>query len=289
MDRTIRESGTALARLSLAMGVVCVGFSAIFTRLAGVPGVVSAFYRAAIAAAVLAPLWIARRRSLPEKRSAAFAVAAGVSFGVDLAFWNTSLFRTSAANSTVLAYLAPVWVGLVALVIFREKLPAPFWAGMAIALAGMVIIVGYDKVVAIRIGVGDSLAIASSFFWAGYLLLAQAGRRGAGTLDFTAIAASSSAATLLIVCLARGERLGGFAPDAWAALLALGLVSHLGGYLAINFALGHMKASVASITLLGQPVITAIAAVFFLGETLGSSQIAGGTLILAGIYLVNRR
>lgn len=288
----IRKSGNrtaSIARLSLAAGVVCVGFSAIFTRLAGVPGIVSAFYRAAIAAAVLLPLWIVRGRSLPGKRAAALAVAAGISLGVDLAFWNTSLFHTSAANSTVLAYLAPIWVGLAALVFFRERLKAAFWAGMAIALAGMVVIVGYDKVAAIRVGAGDTLAIVASFFWAAYLLFAQAGRRGSSTLAFTAIAASSSAATLFLVCLARGERLGGFPPQAWAALLALGLVSHLGGYLTINFALGHIRAAIASVTLLGQPVITAIAAVWILGESLGAGQIAGGALVLGGIYLVNRR
>jgi drug/metabolite transporter (DMT)-like permease len=39
---------------------------------------------------------------------------------------------------------------------------------------------------------------------------------------------------------------------------------------------------------LGQPVITALAAIPILGETLSPNQIAGGVLILIGVYLVNR-
>jgi len=66
------------------------------------------------------------------------------------------------------------------------------------------------------------------------------------------------------------------------------LITHVVGWLSINYALGHIRASVASVTLLGQPVITALAAIPILGEPLGINQIAGGLLILTAIYLVNR-
>ena len=48
-------------------------------------------------------------------------------------------------------------------------------------------------------------------------------------------------------------------------------------------------APLTSVTLLSQPVITALFAVPMLGESLGIEQIAGGLIVLAGIFIVNKR
>jgi drug/metabolite transporter (DMT)-like permease len=59
------------------------------------------------------------------------------------------------------------------------------------------------------------------------------------------------------------------------------------GYLMSSYALGHLPASVVSVTMIGQPIVTAIIAIPLLGEALGAAQILGGILALTGIYLVN--
>ena len=53
--------------------------------------------------------------------------------------------------------------------------------------------------------------------------------------------------------------------------------------------MGHLPAARVSVTLLGQSVVTAILGIFFLGEALSLADIAGGMLVLLGIYLVNQR
>ena len=70
--------------------------------------------------------------------------------------------------------------------------------------------------------------------------------------------------------------------------LEQGLVSQLAGYLAISYALGYLPASIVSPTLLGQPVLTALLAVPLLNESIGWAQVAGGALVLAGIWFINR-
>jgi drug/metabolite transporter (DMT)-like permease len=67
------------------------------------------------------------------------------------------------------------------------------------------------------------------------------------------------------------------------------LFSHLCGYLAINYALGHLSAASVSVSILAQPVITALISIPLLGEFLSLQQVIGGTVVLIGIYLVNRR
>ena len=72
------------------------------------------------------------------------------------------------------------------------------------------------------------------------------------------------------------------------ALLALGLVSQLGAYLALVYALGHLPATITSVGLLAQVPLTALLAMALLREPLSAAQVAGGVIVLAGIYVVNR-
>lgn len=301
---------TARAYIALAVGVICIGFSAIFTKWADVEGSVSAFYRVAIATAVLALPYVLlsaneKRRDRREEpsqgtdaghsalripRSAFWLTAlAGAFFALDLGLWNTSLFYTSAANSTLLGNTSTLWVSVGALLIFSESLRRRFWLGMLIALCGAAIVVGRDVWEHPNLGWGDLLAVGSSVFYAGYLLCTGRARQHMGTLRFMWVSSVAALVLLLAYVLLAGNVLTGFSTDTYLSLLALGLVSHLGGWLAINYALGHLPVPLTSVTLLSQPVITALLAVPLLGENLSIYQIGGGLLVLFGIYIVNRR
>jgi drug/metabolite transporter (DMT)-like permease len=60
------------------------------------------------------------------------------------------------------------------------------------------------------------------------------------------------------------------------------------GWLAINYAQGHLPATLVAPTLLAQPVMTALLAIPILGEALVGIEILGGAIVLGGIYLVHR-
>ncbi len=298
------QSARLRAYGALALGVLCIGFSAIFTKWANLPGSVSAFYRVLIATAALTIpflLYVYRRRQREkllgiEERSprmgwALFGVTllAGLFFALDLGFWNTALLVTSAANATLLGNLSTVWVSLGALLLFHESLKRRVWLGMLIALGGTATIVGRDVLAHPDLGWGDLLSVGSSLFYAGYLLSTNRARRRMGTMPFMWISSVASTVILLVFVLLTGAQLTGFTADQWWSLILLGLVSHALGWLAINYSLGHLPAPLASVTLLSQPVITAMLAVPLLGEALSVYQLVGGGLVLAGIYIVNRR
>jgi drug/metabolite transporter (DMT)-like permease len=86
-----------------------------------------------------------------------------------------------------------------------------------------------------------------------------------------------------------GPPLTGYPAVTYWSLIALALVTQVGGYLCINYALGHLPASIVSPTMLGQPVLTALLAVPLLGEPLILVQIGGGLLVLGGIWLIHQR
>jgi drug/metabolite transporter (DMT)-like permease len=107
------------------------------------------------------------------------------------------------------------------------------------------------------------------------------------TLTFSTLAIVGSVVTLFAVCTALGVPLWNYERRTWAALLGLGLISQLAAYYALVYALGHLPATLTSVGVLAQVPLTALLAVPLLGEPLSAVQIAGGMLVLGGIYVVN--
>jgi len=280
-----------LAYAALAAGIVCIGFSAIFVKMAAVPGIVSAFYRLLFAGMVVVPWGIWRRGAVPRPtaRQALLVAAGGVFFALDLTVWNTSILLTSAATATLLANNASLWVGLGALFLFREHLPLRYWCGLLISIAGMAVLLGAASWHTFHWHLGELLAIAASFFYAAYLLTTQRAREGVDTVTFMAISHAAGALLLLVLNLAAGSRLSGYSTRSWLALIGMGLISQMLGWLAINYAIGHLRAAPVSVTLLGQVVVTALLSIPILGELPSTHQVVGGVVVLTGIYLANQR
>jgi len=276
------------AWLALAVGIVCIGFSAIFVKLAHVPGPISAFYRVLIAAVVLLPWWLARGQRRLSRAQLGLILLGGAFFAIDIALWNTSILLIPAATATLLANNSPLWVGLASLLLFRERLTGRYWLGLAVALCGMMALVGFQAIRHLRLDPGNLLAVGASVFYAAYLLTTHRVRAKVDLLTVMTLSTVTSVAALLLINLAMGSTFTGYGRSAWLALAGLGLISQLGGWLAINYALGHLRAAPVSVCLLAQVLVTTLAAMPLLGEFLKLNQVAGGVLVLAGIYLVTQ-
>jgi len=310
----------AYAALAAAVGGVT--WSAIFVRWAGTPGPVSAFYRVLIAAAILIPWRLsvtpaprhaaksqdaapsrdtsASRQTRPSrhvpasrmdpKRARLIALAGGVFFALDLALWNTAVMTTQAAIASLLGNLTPVFVGLLSWIVLARRPRRSFWVGVVLSLIGCILLVSAHldaSVTAARTLIGDAIAILASAFFAGYLLTTERARVAMDTLTFNTLAIIGSVVTLSTICLAFGLPLTGYPSRTWLALAGLGLISQLGAYYCLVYALGHLPATVTSVSLLAQVPGTAILAMLLLGEPLSAAQIAGTVIVLAGIYIVN--
>lgn len=135
--------------------------------------------------------------------------------------------------------------------------------------------------------VGDLFAVIAAVFFAGYLLTAERLRSEMDTLTFNTIAIVSSVATLFVVCLLLDTPLTGYSRSTSAALAGLGLITQLGAYYALVYALGQLPATITSVGLLTQLPLTALLAALLLKEPITGAQVAGGLLVLAGVYVVN--
>ena len=273
---------------ALVTAISCIAWSAIFVRWTSIPGPASAFYRCLIPAIVLLPTWfLPGRRPKLGLRSYAIIAIGGFFFALDLAFYNTSILQTSAANSTLLGNNTPIIVGLLTWLLFRRRPTFSFWVGLTLALTGSAVIMGADLAKHTKFGLGDIMALAAAACFAVYLIATEEIRSHTSTLEFLRLAILSSTIFMFVFTLILRTPL--VVPDrrTFLALLGLGLVSQLGGYLALTYALGHLPATVTSVSLLSQGPLTAVLAALLLGEPLTRYQIGGGALVLLGVGLAN--
>lgn len=248
---------------------------------------VSSVYRMAIAAALLALPFYRRIHAKPglPLRAVGIAFLGGALFAADLAAWATGVTISGAITPTLLGNTAPLWVGLGALLIFRQRLRPTFWIGTLLALLGIGLVLGVNTK---EEALGSVLGLIAGVFYAGYFLVTQRGRELLDSLSYFWLATVSSALVLLILTVGLRLPLTGYPARSYASFLAMGIVTQVFGYLSVSYALGHFQASVVAPTLLAQPLITALLAVPLLGESLSLGKILGGTVVLAGVLLVHR-
>ncbi|MDH4191678.1 MAG: DMT family transporter [Betaproteobacteria bacterium] len=284
---------SSLPLAALIAGATCIALSPIWVRVSETGPTASAFWRVALA---VPALWLlvalAPRSAAPDAPAPPLGrllIAAGIAFAGDLALWHTSIKLTSVANSTVLANLASIFVTLAAWVVWRVRPSALFLAGLATALAGVGTLVRTSLDFSPTALAGDALGVATAMFYAWYLLSVKLLRdRGAKVLRLMAVTSSITAAILLPIALATGETMLPATGPGWAKLLGLALISHAAGQGLIAWAFAHLPASFSSVSLLFQPVMAAVFAWSLLGEPLAPLQIAGGLVVLAGIWLARR-
>ena len=277
---------------AILAGAIGIGFAPVLVRLSEVGPSATAFFRLLFALPLLW-IWMATQPRGPERQPSTrtdflWLSVAGLFFTGDLALWHWSLQFTSVANSTLLTNFAPLLVTLGACFFLREKITATFVAGMGIALAGAIFLVGARIEFRPDHWWGDALAVVTAAFYAGYLLTVKQLRVRFSSLTIMAWSGVVSCLSLFVVAVLSQERLLPLTAHGWLAVAALGLVSHLAGQTLIAFSLGHLPASFSSVILLIQPLIAALLAWVVLNERLTLWQWAGGFVILSGIFVASR-
>lgn len=282
---------TRLALIALLVGGIAIGGSPIFVRLSEVGPMATAFWRVSLA--LLPFLLISRvtrqRDETPSGlRDYFFLLLPGVFLAVDLAAWHLSLHMTSVANATLLANLAPVFVTLGSWLIFRTRITPIFLTGLALALAGVIVLKGGPAAIGGGQLAGDATAIVAAIFYAGYMLSLGHVRSRFSTLRIMVWTTFSAAVCMLPLAFFFEGSMIPLTLFGWAMVLGLAFISHVGGQGLVTYALAYLPTAFSSLTLLLQPVVAAILAWILLGEPVGAMQAVGGLIVLSGILVARR-
>ena len=306
MAQTLAASGTALegdgrgslvqgkaqkgrAELSaVAVGVLAVSAAAIFIRLAETSALAVALWRNALGVLVLLPIAFYRRDVFPQGRALLVGVASGVALGAHFGFWISSLDYTSVAASVVLVCTQPVFVAILAYLVFGERTSSLSLFGILVALAGTVVIAS-DGPVGSATFFGNMLAVIGAITVAIYVLIGRSLRTtGVGVLPYSIVVYASATATLAPAALYAGAPLWGYSGETWFWLFALTLGPQILGHTVLNWALRYVQASIISGTILAEPVVSALLAWMVLSERPGFATILGGAVVLLGLFLLLR-
>jgi len=136
---------------------------------------------------------------------------------------------------------------------------------------------------------GDILALVGGWAGAGYLLIGRRLREKMSLITYIFLVYGVAALVLNIFMFTAGQTPLGYPPRVYLWIVLLALVPQLLGHSTFNWALRYLTAAYVSITLLGEPIGSAILAYFLLGEAPSMLMAFGAILILGGIYVASQQ
>ena len=269
--------------------VFAVSWAAILIRASNAPSTSIAFYRMFIAFALLIPLALTGfRRSFDDFRSRTFIVTviSGFLLGWHFYFWIASLNYTSIASSVVLVTTQPVFVAIFSAIFLKEKTGVRGIIAITMAIIGSALIAGFDFELQKDYLWGDLLALAGAIMAGSYLFLGRMIRPQVGVFPYIFTVYGVSAATLGLLLLATGHFFETYESINYLYFFLLAIGPTLIGHSLYNYSLKHIKAHKVGLSIVGEPVLASIWAIFIFHEYPSVGTLVGGALILAGLVLV---
>jgi len=274
----------------IAVGVAGVSTSAPLIKAAVAPTLAIAFWRNAMACGVVLPYAALRSRDelrALDSRERRLALLGGVLLAAHFATWIPSLAYTSVASSVAMVATQPVWAALVAR-LRGDRVAGRAWAGIALAVAGAVLLSGVDFQISARALFGDLLALVGGMLAALYVTVGAEVRRTVSTTAYTSVCYLTAAVVLLFVCLVSGQQLTGYDASTWWRIVALTVLAQLLGHSVFNRVLRTTSPTVVSIAILFEIVGAAVLAALFIGERPPLAAVPAALLIAGGVVLVVR-
>lgn len=276
---------------AMGFAVLALAFSAIFiTKLeqAEVPALVIAFYRMAIATALLSPPALAlKRREIASlaPRDICLLALGGFCLAVHFAAWITSLKYVPIATAVVLVNSHPLFVVIASYFFLGERPSRRGIIGTAMGLAGMVV-VSHDALGDLQLAMkGDGLALLGALAVVGYFIIGRKARARISLLGYVTPLYAVCSLFLLILVLSAREPLFPYGANTWGYLIALAIVPTVFGHTVFNWAIKHVRPTTISLAFLGEPVVASVLALIFFAQRPPLATFIGGALVLAGIYL----
>ncbi|MGB8649130.1 MAG: DMT family transporter [Mycobacteriales bacterium] len=275
----------------LVVALLAVSTSGPLIAATAVPALAIAFWRNAMAGAVLAPVVLVRRRAELrglDRRERRLALLAGVLLALHFGTWIPAISYTSVASATALVATQPVWSALIGK--WRgEVVRRQVWLGIAVSLTGALLLTGADLQVSGDALLGDGLALVGGVFAAAYMTAGSEVRRSVSTTTYTSLCYTTTALVLLVVCLVGRQALAGYDAVDWVKLVALTAGAQLLGHSLFNVVLRTTGPTVVSLSILFEiPGAAVIAALFVKGQHVPLLAVPSAALLVAGLAVVIR-
>lgn len=288
---------------ALFVSIVSVSFAAIFITtlidLYNTSPLSIAFYRLLFTTLLILPFVLFHKKTRDELRSMpsstlAIIIGIGVILAAHFALWITSLEYTSVASSVLLVTAHPVFVGPISHFFFKERLSSVNALGIVFSMVGVfILVVGNYGLGSLTL---DSLE-GNILAWLGgvaaglYILGGRNMRKTVSIIPYVFVVYSVGTVVLFLICLVFSAPLYSFELPVYEIILLMAVVSGIFGHTLYNWSLEHVHASIASVALLGEPLVSTMLAfaIPWIQQIPSKFTLLGGAIILLGIYLTARK
>jgi drug/metabolite transporter (DMT)-like permease len=204
----------------------------------------------------------------------------------------TGLQFTTAANTGWIIGTAPIFMAIMGLIFFKEKITVLSFSGILLSVFGLLLLIGKGDITNIGLieNKGDLLVLGSAFTWGVY-----------STVNKKISLSYSPLMTILYLFLMMAiitipfnlnketiTSVVNLSPTGWLMVLFLGLFCSGISYVIWAQALRDMESAKVGAFLYLEPLVTVVAAWFFLKEEITLLMIVSGLLITIGVIIVNK-
>ncbi|HMN23261.1 MAG TPA: DMT family transporter [Ignavibacteriaceae bacterium] len=204
----------------------------------------------------------------------------------------TGMKFTTASNTGWIIGTAPIFMAVLGLIFFKEKLNTLKVIGILIATFGLLLLVGKGNITNIDLikNKGDLLVLSSAFTWGIYSMVNKKISLNYSPLMtilylFIMMAIIIVPFTINAITIKSVINLSSIG---WIGILFLGLLCSGVAYVIWSYALREMESAKVGAYLYFEPFVTVVAAWVFLREDITLLMILSGLIITAGVFLVNK-
>ena len=284
--------------LALLISVISVSFASIFIVSTEAPKLSVAFYRLLFTTLLILPFVLLHKKTRDEILNLPYKTlfimfGIGAILAAHFALWITSLGLTSVASSVILVTAHPLLVGPVSHFFFKERLSIINSTGIILSVVGVIILVYGNKELTSGLDTieGNMLAILGGIFAGLYILGGRKIRKTVSISSYAFVVYSVGTVFLFIICLLFNAPVINLSLRDYGIILLMAVVAGIFGHTLYNWSLKHVRASLASVVLLGEPIGSSLLAFAlpWIQQTPSYYTIIGGAVILSGIYFTARK
>ena len=212
-------------------------------------------------------------------------------------FYFAAIAHLQIGISLLIQYTAPLLVALWARFVFKEHVRRRVWLALGLALVGMSVMVDLWGGVPLN-SLGVTLSLVSACTFAAYLLLAEHAVSRRDPISLLVYGFFFASLFWAIVqpwwsfpfddVTDHISLLGNLADSqlpTWVLMLTIVLVGTIVPFILMVGSLQHLPATTVGMVAMLEPVLGALVAYLWLGESLAAQQLIGGAIVLAAIFL----
>jgi drug/metabolite transporter (DMT)-like permease len=245
---------------------------------------------------LLVAVFMRKQFAFPKGNEWAYFALLGF-LGISFHQWlQSNGLQTSQATTTAwIVSTSPVFIALLAWVILKEKLSMIQISGIALAMAGVLVVVSKGNFASIALGnfgtVGDFLILISAVNWAVFSILSRRGFQShpSTRLTFWVMTLGWLITTVAFIAGKNYTEITQLDSRGWWAMIFLGIFTTGLAYIAWFDVLSQLPAAQSGAFLFLEPPSSMVAAAIILFEKITWASIIGGVVIILGVWLVNKK